>query len=66
VQGARESGTPFVSLFAPAEMLDLARAAGFRQARHVRGATLAERYFVGRADGLRPPDNGEELLVAET
>jgi O-methyltransferase involved in polyketide biosynthesis len=26
----------------------------------------AERYFAGRTDGLRPPNNSEELLVATT
>jgi hypothetical protein len=25
---------------------------------------LAERYFAGRTDGLRPPSNAEELIVA--
>jgi hypothetical protein len=25
-----------------------------------------ERYFAGRTDGLRPPNNAEELLVAAT
>ena len=29
-------------------------------------AALAERYFAGRPDGLRPPNNSEELLVART
>lgn len=65
-KGARASGTPFLSFFAPSEMLALAREAGFGEARHVPAADLAERYFAGRADGLRPPDNGEELLVATT
>lgn len=64
--GARASGTPFLSFFAPAEMLALARAAGFREARHVSSADLAERYFAGRTDGLRPPNNSEELVVATT
>lgn len=27
-------------------------------------ATLAERYFAGRTDGLHPPNNSEEFLVA--
>lgn len=65
-QGARASGTPFVSFLTPVEMLELARDAGFKQARHVSGAVLAERYFAGRTDGLRPPDHAEELLVATT
>lgn len=62
--GARANGTPFISFFTPAEILEMALAAGFRETRHVSAATLAERYFAGRTDGLRPPDNSEEMLVA--
>lgn len=62
--GAKASGTPFVSFFTPEQMLALAREAGFTQARHVSAAMLAERYFANRQDGLRPPDNSEEMLVA--
>jgi methyltransferase (TIGR00027 family) len=62
--GARASGTPFISFFTPPEMLALARDAGFEEVRHVSAATLAQRYFAGRTDGLRPPNNSEELLVA--
>jgi methyltransferase (TIGR00027 family) len=65
-QGARASGTPFISFFAPTAMLALARDAGFREVQHVSAANLAERYFAGRTDGLRPPNNTEELLVATT
>jgi methyltransferase (TIGR00027 family) len=65
-EGARASGTPFISFFTPAEVLALAREAGFRDAQHVSAADLAERYFAGRTDGLRPPKNAEELLVAAT
>ena len=64
-RGARSSGTPFVSFYTPADMLALAREAGFGDARHVPGTVLAERYFAGRADGLRP-SSGEDLLVATT
>ncbi len=64
--GARASGTPFISYFTPNEMLALARDAGFRDVRHVAAAELAQRYFAGRTDGLRPPNNAEELLVATT
>ncbi|MEV6829934.1 SAM-dependent methyltransferase [Amycolatopsis sp. NPDC051102] len=60
---AREAGTPFVSTFSPAEILAMAREAGFRDAVHVSGAELNERYFAGRADGLRVVP-GEEFLVA--
>jgi methyltransferase (TIGR00027 family) len=65
-KGARASGTPFISFFTPTEMLTLAREAGFRKVQHVSAATLAQRYFEGRTDGLRPPNNSEELLVAAT
>ena len=64
-QGARASGTPFVSFYTPQEMLAMAREAGFAGARHVSGSSLAERYFAGRSDGLRP-STGEDFLVATT
>jgi methyltransferase (TIGR00027 family) len=64
-QGARAAGTPFVSFFAPPEMLALAREAGFREVRHVSGTDLARRYFAGRTDTLRP-SSGEDFLVATT
>ncbi len=66
VKGAQASGTPFLSFFTPTRMLALAREAGFRETRHVPAANLAQRYFSGRPDGLRPPNNSEELLVATT
>jgi hypothetical protein len=47
-------------------MLTLARDAGFREVQHISAAMLAQRYFAGRTDGLRPPSNSEELLVATT
>jgi methyltransferase (TIGR00027 family) len=64
-EGARASGTPFISFYTPQEMLALAREAGFKSARHVPGASLAERYFSDRTDGLRP-SSGENLLLATT
>lgn len=65
-KGARASGTPFISFFTPPDILELAREAGFAQARHVSAADLTQRYFAGRSDGLRPPANAEELLIANT
>ena len=65
-EGARANGTPFISFFTPTEMLAIARKAGFRNARQVSAADLAQRYFADRTDGLRPPNNSEELLVAST
>ena len=64
--GARANGTLFISFFTPPEMLALAREAGFKEVRHIAAADLAQRYFANRTDGLRPPDNAEELLVATT
>lgn len=64
-RGARASGTPFISLYAPDEIVAAARAAGFRTAVHVSADDLAARYFAGRPDGLRPATS-EQLLVATT
>jgi len=64
LQGARTSGTPFISFFTPTALVALAREAGFREVRHVGAEDLAQRYFTGRTDGLRPPEGGEEILVA--
>jgi O-methyltransferase involved in polyketide biosynthesis len=66
VAGTRANRTPFISFFTPTEILILAHDAGFKEVQHVSAATLAERYFAGRTDGLRPPNNSEELLVATT
>lgn len=62
-EGARASGTPFLSFYTPQEMLALARESGFKDVSHVSGASHAERYFTGRTDGLRP-STGEDVLVA--
>jgi methyltransferase (TIGR00027 family) len=65
-KGAAARGTPFISFFRPEEILALARACGFREVLHVSADDITARYFAGRADGLRPPRNAEELLVART
>lgn len=65
-KGARASGTPFLSFFEPGELMRLAREAGFREVHHVSATALGERYFAERTDGLRPPTNGEEILLAKT
>ncbi|MFC9239818.1 class I SAM-dependent methyltransferase [Streptomyces decoyicus] len=62
---AQAAGTPFISFYAPQEMVALARDAGFKDAHHVSGNVLAERYFADRTDGLRP-SSGEDLLIATT
>jgi methyltransferase (TIGR00027 family) len=62
---ARASGTPFISYYAPDDILAMARDAGFKTARHVTAEDYTRRYFAGRTDGLRPFTT-EELLVATT
>jgi methyltransferase (TIGR00027 family) len=64
-RGTRASGTPFISFFTPPQMLALARETGFREVQHVSAATLAQRYFARRTDGLRP-GSSQALLVATT
>lgn len=63
-RGARANGTPWLSFFEPEELLALARDAGFGTVEHVSADALTERYFAGRADGLRLPSHSEELLLA--
>lgn len=65
IKGARASGTPFLSFFAPEEILAMARNCGFKEAQHVSAATLNQRYFADRTDDLHAV-SGEELLVATT
>lgn len=64
--GAKANGTPWLSFFTPLEILALAREAGFGKVEHISAAMLTERHFADRTDGLRPPSNSEELLVATT
>ena len=64
-KGAEAAGTPFATTCAPDDMLALARAAGFAHAEHISSMTLAQRYFAGRSDGLRP-STGEDFLIATT
>jgi methyltransferase (TIGR00027 family) len=63
-KGAAASGHPFLSYFMPADVLAMARMVGFRKVAHVSADDIAARYFAGRTDGLRPPKNAEEFLVA--
>lgn len=62
---ARASGTPFISFFEPSEIMELARKAGFKNAKHVSRDNIVERYFAGRPDGLKP-SRGEDFLIAGT
>ena len=63
--GARSSKTPFVSFYRPAEMLAVAREAGFAEVKNVSGKEITDRYFAGRADGFKP-STGEDIVVATT
>ncbi len=62
---ARAAGTPFLGLFKPEDMLDLARQAGFKNLLHISRTEIIQRYFAGRSDGLIPA-SGEEFLIAHT
>jgi methyltransferase (TIGR00027 family) len=63
--GARASGTPFISFYAPEEIVALARDVGFPHAEVVSATALNERYFAGRSDGLAS-SNAEQFLLATT
>ncbi|HEY2192645.1 MAG TPA: class I SAM-dependent methyltransferase, partial [Actinomycetospora sp.] len=63
--GAAAAGTPFRSFFAPDDVVALARAVGFREARVLGAAEVNARYFDGRPDGLRVT-SAEEFLLAAT
>jgi methyltransferase (TIGR00027 family) len=64
-RGARASGTPWISFYAPEEMVGLAQEAGFSDVRSVPTEELASRYLAGRPDGLRAA-SGEAMLLART
>lgn len=64
-RGAQMSGTPWISFYAPEEMIAVARDAGFVDVRSVSTADLADRYLRGRTDGLTAA-GGEAILVART
>lgn len=62
---AKESGTPFLSLYNPADIVALAKSAGFNDASYVSAKEIFERYFAKRADGLNA-GNAEAFLIAST
>jgi methyltransferase (TIGR00027 family) len=64
-EGARRSGTPWISFYRPDEILALMHEAGFREATHVPAKEVADRYFEGRIEGLRS-SSGEDFLLART
>jgi O-methyltransferase involved in polyketide biosynthesis len=62
-RGARASDTPWISFYAPDEIVNIARDAGFADVRYVPTAELAQRYLRSRTDGLRAA-GGEGILLA--
>lgn len=62
---ASEAGTPFLSLYSPEEIVELANQAGFKESIFVSGDELFQRYFAHRTDGL-DPGRTEAFLVATT
>lgn len=63
LKGAKASGTPFVSFYAPSEMVALAREADLTDSLHIAGTSLAGRYSSSRTDVPRP-SSGEDILLA--
>lgn len=63
--GAAASGHPWLSFFDPAELIELAQKAGLSQCLHISAEEITKRYFSKRKDGLRPPLNSEEILIAQ-
>ncbi len=61
-KGARASGTPFVSFFAPNEILALADEAGFKEAKTVSTKDMEQYYFANRTDDFLPA-SGEVFLL---
>lgn len=64
-KGAREAGTPFVSFFAPDEVLSLANEAGFKESKIISNKDMEQLYFTNRTDNLTPA-SGEIFLLATT
>lgn len=62
---AKESGTPFLSLYAPSEILSQAKDAGFRDVKDVTARDVFNLYFSNRTDGLNA-GNAEAFLIAKT
>lgn len=62
-KGARAAGTPFVSFFAPDQIMVLAREAGFKAAKTI--STKDMNFFTNRTDNLLPA-SGEVFLLATT
>jgi methyltransferase (TIGR00027 family) len=62
---AKESGTPFLSLFSPDEIVKMAKECGFKEAQYVSAENIFEKYFAKRTDGLSA-GHAEAFLIAKT
>lgn len=62
---AKESGTPFLSLFSPQEIQSLAEKAGFKQTKYISAKNIYDNYFNNRTDDLNA-GNAEAFLLAMT
>jgi methyltransferase (TIGR00027 family) len=62
---AEESRSPFLGLFSPEEILEMAKAAGFKKARLLSAKEIFRLYFSKRTDGLEA-GSAEEILLAST
>lgn len=62
---AAESGTPFLSLYAPDEILKMAQTAGFKAAQYISADDIYVKYFSNRTDGLRA-GQAEAFVIAST
>lgn len=61
---AAESGTPFKSLYALEQIIEMAKTAGFNNVSVTMGNLIYDLYFSHRSDHLNP-GNAEAFLVAE-
>jgi hypothetical protein len=64
-KGAREAGTPFVSHFAPPEILALANNAGLKNVSIISTKEMEQLYFADRTDNFLPA-SVEVFLLATT
>jgi methyltransferase (TIGR00027 family) len=61
---AAAGGHPWLSVFSPDEIHELADEAGFGEVRVVTADDFSRRYFSGRADGLRPSSSNAYLIAS--
>jgi hypothetical protein len=62
----RRLRTSHLQLIQTWSKLELARKCAFLDVAHVSAAALAEHFFMGRTDGMRPSYNCEEFVMAKT